>query len=311
MFYYYAYGLKICSPIALPEFLPTDSGCDDVVIHLESHDYVYERYFSSSVSGKSWDCQVTREKATLAIKDVGVFLLYQGEKIVITPAPNVDNTLIRLYLVGTIMAILLYQRSLLVLHASAVAVKGGAVGFIGMSGAGKSSSAAALYKRGHHLIADDVMAVNLDRSSITVFPGFPQMKLSIEAAHSLGYDRESLVVLHSLEEKRGCRVPSEFPKTPLPLRCLYLLGEATALEIEPIPAQKSVIELLPHSVPTRWLIPGDAFHFLQCANLANAIPIYRLKRPRSLLLLPDLARLIEEHLEAQCSKSPCVEAIDF
>lgn len=310
MFYYYAYGLRIRSPIPLPEFLPTDSGCD-VVIHLESHDYDYERYLYSSVPGKLWDCQVSREKATLAIKDVGVFLIRQGEKIVIIPAPNVDHRLIRLYLVGTIMAILLYQRSLLVLHASVVEVKGGAVGFMGMSGAGKSSTAAALYKDGHRIIADDVMAVNLARSLITVFPGFPQIKLSLEVADSLGYDRELLVVLHSLEEKRGCQVPSEFPKTPLPLRCVYLLSEATTLEIEPIPAQKSVIELLPHSVPTRWLIPGDASHFFECANLANAIPLYRLKRPRSLLLLPDLARLIEEHLEAQCSKSPCVEGIEF
>lgn len=308
MFYYYAYGLRICSPIPLPEFLPTDSGCD-VVIHIESDDCLYDRHLPFDLSSKSWDCKVSLEEAALAIKDIGTFLIRGGREIVIIPAPSVENSLIRLYLVGTVMAILLYQRNLLVLHASAVDIKGSAVGFLGISGAGKSSTAAALYKRGHRIIADDVMAINVAQSSANVFPGFPQIKLSLEAADSLGYDRESLLVLHSLEEKRGCRVLSEFPAAALPLRCIYILTEDTNLEIEPIQPQASVIELLPHSVPTRWLILGGATHFYHCTNLAKNIPIYRLKRPRSLVLLPDLARLVEEHIEAQCSKKPCTEAI--
>lgn len=310
MFYYYAYGLKIRSPIPLPEFLATDSGCD-VVIHIESQECMYARHLPPDISDKGWCCQVGLEEATLAIKDIGVFRILGGREIVIIPAPSVENSLIRLCLVGTAMAILLYQRGLLVLHASVVDFEGGAVGFMGMSGAGKSTTAAALYRRGHRIIADDVMAVNLDKSLVTVFPGFPQIKLSPEAANSLGYQKESLFVLHSSEEKRGCRVTSEFPTVPIPLKCIYILGEGTSVEIESIQPQKSVIELLPHSVPTRWLISGDAAHFYQCANLAKTVPIYRLKRPQSLLLLSDLARLVEEHLKASCLKSPCAEAIEF
>lgn len=41
---------------------------------------------------------------------------------------------------------------------------------------------------------------------------------------------------------------------------------------------------------------GGAPHFLQCANLAKKLTVYRLKRPRSLSLLPDLAKFVEEHL---------------
>lgn len=308
MFYYYAYGLRICSPIPLPEFLPTDSGCD-VVIHIDSQECIYDRHFPPDISAQGWDCQVGLEEATLAIKNIGVFRILGGQEIIIIPAPSVENSLIRLCLVGTVMAILLYQRGLLVLHASVVDVEGSAVGFMGMSGAGKSSTAAALYKRGHPIIADDVMAVNLDTSSVTVFPGFPQIKLSSEAATSLEYDEQSLFVLHPLEEKRGFRVSSTFPATVFPLKCIYILSEGTSLEIEPIQPHESVIALLPHSVPTRWLISGDASHFYQCANLAKTIPFYRLKRPRSLVLLPELARLVEEHLKTQYSKSPCTEAI--
>ncbi len=296
MYYYYAYGLNICSSIPLPEFLSIDSGCD-AAIHIRSQEGMYKNHFPLELGEDSWNCQIDRQEATLTIKDIGIFHIREGREIVIMPAPGVEVNLIRLCLVGTVMAILLYQRGLLVLHANVVEVDGWAVGFVGMSGAGKSSTGAALYQRGHRIIADDVMAVQLDRHNVSVFPGFPQIKLSLEAANSLGYAQESLFVLHPLEEKRGCRVTSEFPTTPLPLRCIYLLSEGTTLDIEPIAPQQSVIELLPHSVPTRWLISGDASHFYQCANLAKTIPIYRLKRPRSLELLPELARLVEEHLK--------------
>ena len=136
MFYYNAYGLKICSPILLPEFLPTDSGCD-VAIHIESCDCLYTRHVPFDFSSKSWDCKISLEEAVLAIKDIGIFVIRRGRQIVIIPAPSVQTSLIRLYLVGTVMAILLYQRNLLVLHASAVNIKGSEVGFMGMSGDGK------------------------------------------------------------------------------------------------------------------------------------------------------------------------------
>ena len=47
------------------------------------------------------------------------------------------------------MGIVLYQRNLLVLHASAVNIAGGAVVFLGVSGEGKSSTAATFVTHGY------------------------------------------------------------------------------------------------------------------------------------------------------------------
>jgi hypothetical protein len=44
-----------------------------------------------------------------------------------------------------------------------------------------------------------------------------------------------------------------------------------------------------------------AQHFLQCTNLANNIPTYRLKRPSSLALLSTTARLVDTHLTGAAS----------
>jgi hypothetical protein len=248
------------------------------------------------VADKRLYLKITSEEAIIFLKDVGVFLVRGGREVVVIPAPGVDERLIRLYIVGSVMAVLLYQRGLLVLHASVVDLDGVAVAFLGKSGAGKSSTAAALHARGYNIIADDVAAVNLGTSPANVFPGFPQIKLSPEAAVSLGYDIESLHLLHPREEKRGLSITQGFPQAPLPLRRIYVLAEDAALNIEPLRPQEAVIELVRHSRPTTLFHTGGVPHFLQCANLAKELTIYRLKRPRCLSLLPDLAQLIEEHV---------------
>lgn len=295
MFSYFAYGLGIQSALPLPEFIAVEAGCD-VTIRLGSVDCKPNDYMPLEVADKPLCLKITSEEAIIFLKGVGVFLVRGGQEVVVIPVPGVDERLIRLYIVGTVMAVVLYQRGLLVLHASVVDVDGVAVAFLGKSGAGKSSTAAALHTRGHNIIADDVGAVNLGTDPATVFPGFPQIKLSPEAAVSLGYDIESLHLLHPRQEKRGLSIKQGFPQAPLPLRRIYVLAEDAALDIEPLRPQEAVIELVRHSRPLTLFHSGGAPHFLKCANLAKKLIIYRLKRPRCLSLLPDLAQLIEEHV---------------
>lgn len=297
MFSYFAYGLGIHSALLLPEFITADAGCD-VTIRLETVNYTLDDYVPLEVIDKPLYIKITLEEAVIYSRDVGVFLVRGGHEVVVIPALGVDDRLIRLYIVGTVMAVLLYQRGLLVLHASVVDVNGSAVAFLGKSGAGKSSTAAALHAHGYNIIADDVAAIKLGTGSATVFPGFPQIKLSQEAAVSLGYDIESLLLLHPMEEKRGYRIRQEFPQAPLPLKRIYVLAEDAALDIEPLRLREAVIELVRHSRPTTLFHSGGAPHFLQCANLAKQLTINRLKRPRSLALLPDLAKLVEEHVSS-------------
>ena len=73
------------------------------------------------------------------------FLIRGGREIVIDAAPGVEQRLIRLFLLGPALALLLHQRRFLVLHASAVMIDGAAVAFVAEKGMGKSTLAAALH----------------------------------------------------------------------------------------------------------------------------------------------------------------------
>jgi hypothetical protein len=292
MYSYSAYGLRIKSSLPIPEFVPagTEEECG-LVIQVESPARPVE-----VTDGHAGYLKVAPEYAEYAMKGVGAFRIYKGREVTLQPDPGVDDQLIRLYIVGAIMAIVLYQRGFLVLHGSAVRIGNGVAAFVGQQGAGKSSVAAALCAQGHHLVSDDVTSIDVSRHPFCVAPGYPQIKLDPKIASSLGFDSDRGILLHPSEEKRGWRVPHGFPSTALPLKGVFLLSLGEMLQIQPMRFQEAMVELVRHSLPTRWLHAGGEQHFSQCETLTKHVPFFRITRLDSVTHLPELAQSVVEHL---------------
>lgn len=293
MYIYTAYNLGIHSELPLPELIATSS-TPDVVVRFGKLDSPEQQksdggnYFRGEVAG------------------LGMFLVQGGCEIVIDPVPDVEESILRPIILGPILAILLRQRGLLVLHASSFATKDGAVAFIGESGWGKSTLAAAFHTKGYSVLTDDVMAIQLGAHPL-VLPSFPQVKLWPEAAASMGHAPESLPLLNSQSEKLVHRLMHGFWQTSLPLMRIYVLdrpAENTRHEIVPLQLQESFVELVRHSRAVSLLNAPDFLsdHLRQCANLVKDVPICRLKRQRSLAALPDLVKLVEEDIACTVSQ---------
>ncbi|MEC4896290.1 MAG: hypothetical protein SAL07_18275 [Oscillatoria sp. PMC 1051.18] len=294
MFDYFAYSLGIKSELEIPEFIPFETN-GDVTIKIKKDGQIKD-YLSPEIYSQTWHFQLSRQQAFFYLQDTGLFRVENGNKIEIILTPETSLTLMRQYLVGIVMSVLLYQRGMLVLHASAVNFQGSAVAFLGVSGQGKSSTAAALHTQGYTLINDDVAPVNLGKGKATITPGFPQIKLSEEIATALGYDFESFDLLHPVESKRGYRFTNNLVQKPLPIRRIYLLADGDELKIEPLTPQQAVIELSRHAHPSSLYYSKDPSHFFQCVTLAQECTIYRLVRSRNLALLPKLVDAIAEHI---------------
>jgi hypothetical protein len=294
MFAYTAYGLGIHSALALPELVAGAPG-QDVVIGLGD---AVEQPAKPTVQDGC--CHATAEEVRLAYDGVGAFRICRGREIVVDPAPGVEEGVLRLFLLGAALGVLLHQRGFLILHGSAVAVGEGAAVFLGASGWGKSTTAAALHARGHPVVADDVVAVRDDSGQVLVYPGFPQLKLWPEVAASLGELPESVPALHPALEKWGRPARRGFSAEPLPLRRVYVLADGAARAVEWLGPQEAMRELLQHSYAAGLLRPTGAApaHFRQCGRLIATSAVRRLRRPRSLPDLPELARLVEEDLAA-------------
>lgn len=297
---YSAYGLGIHSVLPLPEFVPAATR-PDVTIRIE-RDRNMEQLIPPEAIEQPWALQLDRTGAIVYLKDTAVFQVRNGREILIVPAPGASAQDIRLPLTGTIMAILLYQRGSLVLHASAVNLNGQAIAFLGHSGEGKSTITAALHAQGHALIADDIAAVTLNDGSATLAASFPQLKLCEDIAQILNCQPEALHPLHPHLAKQGYRPADTFQVDSLTLHQLYILSSGPDLHISPLSLQDAALELCRHTYLSTLFHSGDATQFLQAAALAKACPVYRLQRPRDLALLPAVVRQVEEHVAADsCS----------
>src|SRR5262249_13269634 len=116
----------------------------------------------------SW--HVDLREARFWFRGVGAFRIREGREIAVYPEPDVDASLLRLYVEGMMMATLLFQRGHLVLHASVALLNTRGVGFMGSVGAGKSSTVAALHARGHAVVSDDNAALDLSGREPMVTP---------------------------------------------------------------------------------------------------------------------------------------------
>ena len=98
---------------------------------------------------------------------------------------------VALFLLGSVWGALCYQRGLIPLHASAIAIDGRVHAFTGHSGAGKSTLVAALAARGRPFFTDDVLI--LDPAQLTpeplCFTGQKDLKLWQDAITMTGAER--------------------------------------------------------------------------------------------------------------------------
>jgi hypothetical protein len=172
---YVVSGLIVASDLLLPGLLTIAgaAGTPDVTIRAGAPP---DRLDAPVASGPNW--QMADGRFLLDIPGIVSMLLIGGHEIVYRLAGTSTPEDAAVFVSGTGFGILLHQRGRVVLHASAVSVRGRAVLLCGPSGAGKSTLAAALVDCGHDLISDDFCAISIPGDGPPlVQPDGRQMKL--------------------------------------------------------------------------------------------------------------------------------------
>jgi hypothetical protein len=177
-------GLSVQSEIDLPGAVPAMSAdAPDLVVRQGA---VPKALADPGASGPAW--QRSGDDFLLCVPQVGRFLISDGSSITV----DVDSTATlrdaSIFIMGSSIGIALHQRGALPLHGSCVARDGRALMLCGPSGQGKSTTAAALCKRGFTLVADDISVIGFDAGGglPIVWPDGRQLKLWRGAIDRLG-----------------------------------------------------------------------------------------------------------------------------
>ena len=122
------FGMRIRSDIPLPGPKAELGDEPDLVIELGQVE-------EPAIPGQ--EIVADDQGTTLTIEGIARYRISDGRRIIVQPALGVPEANVRLFLLGSAMGLLLHQRGLMPLHASAVEIEGRAVAFTGASGAGK------------------------------------------------------------------------------------------------------------------------------------------------------------------------------
>lgn len=205
------------------------------------------------------------------------------------------------YLLGPVLGVVLRLRGVTCLHASAVALDGRAVAFVGTEGAGKSTTAAAFAREGHGVLSDDVVALCENESGFLVVPAYPHLCLWPDSVATLYGSADALPHFSTGWEKHRLSVEDgkiRFEKQSLPLGAIYLLGERRsdlAPFVEGIRPQAALLSLVADTFANKILdreLREREFETL--GRLVMKIPVRRVFPHSEAYRIRDLCQFIRE-----------------
>lgn len=284
---YTAYGLTIDSELELLELAVVENQVQppDVTIRIGkvATDGIQG---AQQISPFIW---IGVDQFWLEVPKIVRFYVVGGRAIVVAPAPGIDLDSVRVFLLGSGLGALLFQRGLLVLHGNAVEFNGKCMICVGPSGIGKSTLTAAFVQRGYRVLADDV--VPIDDNAMAV-PGYPRIKLWKDVADKLGIETDALKRIRPALEKFNLPLHDSFCNLPRKVSKIYLLSDHHDENVKITPVNGyTKFSLLRENTYRHRFMTGMALqsaHLQHCGGLAANVAMARVQRPKAGFKINDL-----------------------
>ncbi len=293
---YEAYGLHITSDIPLP--LPLGAARDEGVLRRVGRDEGVLHHGSAGlVLRRGADRVVPHERppgerlAEVARPDHTIFYTlsrgttlrypalcdFEGdpefEHITVHLHPGADEGLLPVLISGAVLAVHLTLHHALVLHASAVDIGGSAVAFVGSSGMGKSTLAAAMCGLGCALVSDDLLRVE----DGMVHPGATESRLRENARELARGDT------YETADGRLALRPRTLVDAPLPLAACVVPRPSREVEkvaLRRLGAAEALLRLSRYPRVLGWSDAASmAASFQGLGDLVERVPVFEAAIP--------------------------------
>jgi hypothetical protein len=318
---YQVYGIVVASDLELSWPLVSAASTPDLVVTRASEPPVELEWsrltpaFSRSLSDDEagWDLAYHPlvDLDVIRVRDAADHYIYRDRIFCHTTEPDLD-WLLEIHLFGMVLALWLERRGVPTLHASAAVVDGSAIAFLGTKGGGKTTTATAVVAAGHDLLADDLLALDIDRvpgrarrgTGVRARSGYPVLRLWPEQADHFVGGHEDHPLVHPEHTKRQVRVDQGlggFRAGSAELARIYLPRRVTGdvpVEIERVPSSEALLALLEHSFLAEQMaglgLARDRFEPL--ADVVRRVEIRRLRYPSGFERLPQVVAAVEADL---------------
>jgi hypothetical protein len=280
-----AFGMAIASDIALPGAAPrlTDEPRPDLLLRSVPREELesltdsprYMRYLHSfegcgyaMLEGEDGDVLFHyRERALFHLS---------ADRGTLRCAISESGTAWQRVLLDTVFWTISLLQGFELLHAGAVVTSQGLIALVGASGAGKTTLAIELLRRGGVLFSDDIVALTARGDEVIAFPGPALMNVPRSVKP---WEPEAWEVLAELGDEDWVSVCRRLPPPPQPVRGIVLVTPgATAAEC--VAVTPTSLQVLPYMVTfTHLLDQRRRQQFEIAGGLAAGATLVSLSRP--------------------------------
>jgi len=238
-----------------------------------------------------YDIRVDDEdRVTFLIPEGAVITLHPNGLIAVATTPTMPEDLLGHVLIGQVLPNALAQRDVIPLHASAVRCGSKVWCFVGDSGLGKSTMAAAFMALGSVVLCDDVSPISWQGEHPWCHPGPGRLKLWPDVVATLQLTRRVRRPIHGTHAKVVVDATSGLSQ-PLPISRIFHLVESTDGVVRATPLEApAVVPILFTNIfgHRRTSLAARTEHFARTTRLAHCGRVAQLAIPRSLERLPEV-----------------------
>lgn len=295
---YDVFGLRVRSEVPLPDLVPALGAAREADVTITQGAVVPPPADAPMV----WGLTGTGHRAVLTVPDIARFEVTGGARILVDADEGAGAADVRLFLLGSAFGALLHQRGLLPLHANAIRIGDTAAAFMGRSGAGKSTMAAAFLDRGFALLADDVCVVVVgDDGRPMAQPGLPRLRLWRDAVEATGRNADELEIAFAGQQKYVVSTQKVQSTCPAPLGRIYLLDRLPDGEkgqvIRRLTGMEAVSAVMANIYRGHYLklLGGSEGNYRQCLQLVRTVPVFSVQRQWGHEVMDEQIRAIARH----------------
>jgi hypothetical protein len=258
-------------------------------------------------------CHVAPTEYLLHIPGTARYYVRNGNEVRVDIVPGAPIANVSTYLLGSVFGVLCHQNGMLPLHASAVEFDGAVTAFLGNSGAGKSTIAACLRRRGHRIVSDDICLLEAAAAGDVplVVPVAGWLKLWNESLQFLGEAPIEQNRVFSTDDKFRLFLTDPIANAkPERLRLARVIFLAKAADsharpaLQPVPLLDAIGGLM--EMTYAGYVPALGGHksrlFQQCAHVFRNTLAFRLEIPWGLDRMESVLDLLESDIFVSAAK---------
>lgn len=224
-----------------------------------------------------------------------------GTRVVGQPAPDSDDVTVEHLYVNQLVPLAMSRQGRPAYHASGVTVPGGAVAFLGRTGAGKSTLAASFALGGSAFLTDDALLIEESETGCRLLPSHASLRLWDDSVEALIDDDnpQAEPISYSTKTRLLAGGGLAYADAWQPLLAAYVLtGEDAAdISIAPLNGLDRYMAWISNSflldIEDHELL---AKHFEWTHRISAAVPTFSLEYPRDYGILPDIHDAIRQHV---------------